>query len=121
MGTYHAIDFAMEVVLLYPAALSLLVILPMVHLFHGKIVKRPSLVLPNTRLLRKIIGPAGKSKNVLLGLRHAEIFLVVVSCAEPMIITEKCTIRSSQFMLTCSLVCFLLDVLLRNTIFHRIP
>jgi hypothetical protein len=113
----------MEVVLLYPTSLLLLVTVPLLCAVHRKFVRQSSVVIPDTRLLKKIIGIGStkKSKNIPLLLRSVEIFLLVVSCAEPMVITDECVIRASQYFILCSLICFTVEILLRSTIFRKLP
>ncbi|MDR1596003.1 MAG: BatA domain-containing protein [Puniceicoccales bacterium] len=113
----------MKVIFLQVHTMWFLIILPILWIFHRKFAKRPAIVVSNTGILRKIFGKIPKKTKIdfLLHCRLLEIFLLVLACAEPMVMTEASIVRGRWISITCSFCLFLLEILLKNTIFHKIP
>jgi hypothetical protein len=73
-------------------------------------------------MIKKIVGKTAKSRvKLLIHLRHIALTLLIISAAEPMIVTKGMVYRSSKYLISASFLCFLLEIFLKNTIFHKIP
>ncbi|MDR1401907.1 MAG: hypothetical protein LBI81_03065 [Puniceicoccales bacterium] len=112
----------MKVIVLYPNAFWLVLTLPLLQIFRSKLVKKSSISVPSIALLKKIIGkPSAPKFDFLLCLRQMEILLLIAAYAEPMLMTLSDVIRYNRYLVIASLVCFLAEIFLQNTFFHKIP
>jgi hypothetical protein len=112
----------MRTVFLHPSAMWGLLLLPALHFFNGRFTRFPSVVIPNVSLLRKIVPTPGRSRiDLPRHLRFLSIALLVVATAEPLIIREQSVVRCSQYAVIISLICFLVEMFLKNTLHNGIP
>ncbi|MDR1413339.1 MAG: hypothetical protein LBI56_00130 [Puniceicoccales bacterium] len=112
----------MKIIVLYPNAFWLLLTLPMLRIFHSKFIGKPSILTPNTALLKKIIGDQSASKfDFLLICRYLEILCLVLAYAEPMAMASDSIFRCNKYLAMASFACFLLEIFLRNTFLQKIP
>jgi hypothetical protein len=122
MAPIHFDLGSMEIVVIYPDAFWFLLILPTLQIFHSKYVKKPSILTPNVALLKKIAGTSPLAKfDFLIFCRHMEILLLIIAYAEPMVMTSDSVARCNRYFAAVSLGCFLVEIFLRNTFFHKIP
>ncbi|MDR1173648.1 MAG: BatA domain-containing protein [Puniceicoccales bacterium] len=112
----------MNIIFLYPHALLFLLALPIFKGIYRKHVHQPSILIPNVSLLKKIIGSSVKpSGSALIHCRILAVLLLLLAYAEPMVIMETLIIRCNHYLVMASLVCFLLEMFLRNIFLQKIP
>ncbi|MDR1891175.1 MAG: BatA domain-containing protein [Puniceicoccales bacterium] len=112
----------MNIIFLYPHALLFLLGLPILKVANRKYTCQPSILVPNMLLLKKIIGDNSKPQtHFLLHCRMLAVLLLLLAYSEPMIVLETQIMRCNYYLIATSLVCFLLEIFLRNTLLQKIP
>lgn len=113
----------MKVIVLCMAALWLLLVFPVLYVLRRKCVRQPAIVFPNAKILARIVGKSAKKARVDISAicKDLSILLLIGAYAEPVLVTATAEIICKTPMILASLCCFLLEIFLRNTFFHKIP